>query len=250
LIKLPLLLYAVYFSLRGRWRIVAGGATTIGIAALLSFVLFGIDGNIGWFNEWVVPYLGGYIPAFNVQSVDGFLIRLAKGETFVRHWDPPLAPTPFHRIARTIAFIGLFGGTAWLMWRAGRQAPQPKTVEGPSARDLLEFSLIVNLALITSPISWTHYYLFLMIPWALYMGGHLPLPDDGATRWLFHGGFLLTLTPIIMWAGEQPGTLNAILTRTVVSVWLFGGLLMFAAMARGAWRYGTSARAPARGTQP
>ncbi len=44
-----------------------------------------------------MPYLGGYIPAYNVQSVDGFLVRLSQGEEFLIHWDPPLVPTLFHR---------------------------------------------------------------------------------------------------------------------------------------------------------
>src|SRR5262249_38316655 len=70
LIKLPLLLLGFYFVLRQRWAVVAGGATTIGVAALLSLVLFGIDGNVAWYQDWVVPYLNGYIPAYNVQSVD------------------------------------------------------------------------------------------------------------------------------------------------------------------------------------
>src|ERR1043166_5436786 len=109
LIKLPLLLYALYFLLRRRWWIVPGGATTLGLAGLASVALFGIDGNIAWANDWVFPYLGGYIPAFNVQSVDGFLARLSQGETFVRHWDPPLAPTLFHRVARLCAFAALYG---------------------------------------------------------------------------------------------------------------------------------------------
>ena len=250
LIKLPLLLYGLYFLLRGRWWIVAGGATTIGAAVVVSFALFGVDGHIGWYNEWVAPYLSGYIPAFNVQSVDGFLMRLAKGETFLRHWDPPLAPALWHRIARFCIFAALFGGSFWLMWRADRRSLAADG-EGPSARDLLEFSMVVNLALITSPISWIHYYLFLMVPWALYVGGQLPLPDDATTRWLMHGGFLLTMTPIVMWAGEEPGLLNAVLARTVVSVLLVGGSLMFAALARGAWRLrATGSPRPALAGQP
>src|ERR1043166_5408279 len=44
--KLPLLLYGGYFVLRRRWRIVAGGATTIAIAAALSLWYFGLTINI------------------------------------------------------------------------------------------------------------------------------------------------------------------------------------------------------------
>jgi hypothetical protein len=42
--------------------------------------------------------------------------------------------------------------------------------------------------------------------------------------------------PIVMWVSEQPSWYNAILARTLVSVCLFGGLLTFIALARGAAR--------------
>jgi hypothetical protein len=236
LIKLPLLLLGIYFVLRQRWAIVAGGATTIGVAALSSLILFGIDGNIAWYQDWVVPYLNGYIPAFNVQSVDGFLARLSMGEEFLIHWDPPLVPTLFHRIARFSIFAALFGGSFLLIWRAGRRAPVVASVDGASPRDLLEFSLMVNLALITSPISWTHYYLWLLIPWALYLAGELPLRDDTVTRLLMRAGMVMVSFPVIVWSPMEPSWYAAILSRTLVSVWLIGGCLCFAALARGLWQ--------------
>jgi hypothetical protein len=250
LIKLPLLLFALYFVLCGRWRIVAGGATTIGVAAVLSLMLFGIDGNIGWFEEWVVPYLGGYIPAFNVQSIDGFLVRLVKGEEFLRHWDPPIEPTLIHKIVRYGAFAALFGGSFWLIWRARRRAPMVGAGDTPSPRDLLEFVLVLNLALITSPISWTHYYLWLFVPWALYLGGALPLPDDSTARALMRAGFVLVCVPVLVWSPMEPSWYAAILSRTVVSLWLAGGILMFAALARGLWQVGNvpEFRQPVRAT--
>jgi len=236
LIKLPLLLLGVYFVLRQRWSIVAGGATMIGAVVLLSIALFGIDGHIGWYYEWVVPYLGGYIPAYNVQSIDGFLVRLTQGEEFLIHWDPPLPPTPFHKIARYGALAALFGGSFWLIWRANRVAPVPAVACGPSPRDLLELVLMINLALITSPISWTHYYVWLLLLFALYLGGELPLPDDAITRGLMGCGMIIESLPVIIWSPMEPSWYAAILSRTVVSVWLFGGCLIFAALARGLWR--------------
>ncbi len=236
LIKLPLLLLGFYFVLRRRWAIVAGGATTIGVAALLSLLLFGIDGNVAWYQDWVVPYLNGYIPAYNVQSVDGFLVRLSHGEEFLIHWDPPLVPTTFHRIARFLMFAALYGGSLVLIWRAHRRAPVVMAEGGPSPRDLLELSLMINLALLTSPISWTHYYLWLLIPWALYLGGDLPLRDDVTTRFLMRAGIILVSLPVIIWSPMEPSWYAAILSRTLVSVWLIGGCLSFLALARGLWQ--------------
>ena len=244
LIKLPLLLLGFYFVLRQRWAIVAGGATVIGVAAVLSLLLFGIDGNIGWYQEWVVPYLNGYIPAYNVQSVDGFLVRLSQGEEFLIHWDPPFVPTVFHRVARFLMLAALYGGSFVLIWRAHRRAPVVMVEGGPGPRDLLELCLMINLALLSSPISWTHYYLWLLIPWALYLGGDLPLRDDVTTRFLMRGGIILVSLPVIVWSPMEPSWYAAILSRTLVSVWLIGGCLSFVALARGLWQV-EAARAPA-----
>jgi hypothetical protein len=222
--------------LRRRWTIVAGGATTIGVAALLSLALFGIDGNISWYQEWVVPFLGGYIPAYNVQSVDGFLTRLSMGEEFLIHWDPPLVPTSFHRIARSCILLALFGGSFFMIWRANRRAPIATDKHGPSPRDMLELVLMISLALITSPISWTHYYVWLLIPWALYLGGDLPLRDDATTRFLMRTSIILVSLPVIVWSPMEPSWYAAILSRTLVSVWLIGGCLTLAALARGLWQ--------------
>ena len=76
LIKLPLLLFGAYFLLRGKWRVALGGVTAIATAVLLSLADYGLQGNIDWYKDSVEPFLGGVIPAFNVQSIDGFLIRL------------------------------------------------------------------------------------------------------------------------------------------------------------------------------
>ena len=76
------------------------------------------------------------------------------------------------------------------------------------------------------------------MPLALYLGGRLPLPDDAVTRWLFWPGYLLTSIPVIMPKMEidpnpPPGWLAELAARTIVSVWLFGALLMLACFARG-----------------
>jgi hypothetical protein len=231
--KLPLLLLGAYFLLRRRWRIAAGGATSIGVVVLASLALYGVDGLVGWYKDWVAPFLGGSVAAFNVQSINGFLIRLTIEVTDLRDWELRDPPTAL-RIVRLCASAVMFGASYWLIWRAGRKMPQPSGDAGtPDARDLLEFVLVLTLALITSPLSWTHYYVFLLIPWALYLGGQLPLPDDTTTRRLMVGSVVLISLPIVVMSPMEPSWYASILARTTVSAWLFGAILMFAALARG-----------------
>jgi hypothetical protein len=45
----------------------------------------------------------------------------------------------------------------------------------------------------------------------------------------------LVSVPVLMWSPMEPSWYAAILARSVVSVWLIGGVLVFAALARGLW---------------
>lgn len=233
LIKLPLVLFGAYFLLRGRWRVVAGGATVIVGTGALSLALFGVDVNIGWYEACVAPFMRGAIAAFNVQSIDGFLVRLATGAEELENWFP-LEPTTAHRVARTIILAALFAGTFWLIWRAHRRPAPYGQDRRPGSRDLLEYVIVLNLALVTTPVSWSHYYLFMLLPWGLYMSGRLPLPEDATTRWLIAASWLLSSLPVVV-PPSEPAWLAELLSRTAVSAWLYGGLLMLAALARGAF---------------
>jgi hypothetical protein len=99
-------------------------------------------------------------------------------------------------------------------------------------RNMLEFSIVLVLAVVTSPVSWSHYYLLLLLPWALHLGGTLNLPDDAATHSLMAGGMALASLPVII-LPLDPGLIAEIASRTLVSAWLFGGLMMLAALIRG-----------------
>src|SRR5262249_7048294 len=219
--KLPLLLLGVYFALRRHWRIVAGGATTIAAVGLSSVAIYGIEGLGGWVSEWVGPFLGGVVPAFNVQSINGFLARLTIDVGDLRDWELH-EPSTAHKIARFCASAAMFALTYWLIWQPGKGGMKPADErDGPGRRDLLEFALVLDLALITSPLSWTHYYVWLLVPLGLYLGGRLPLPDDATTRRLVGAGWFLLSLPIIVMSPMEPSWYASILARTTVSVWLF-----------------------------
>ncbi len=237
LFKLPLMLIGLYVLLRGRWRVVAGGASAIVGAGLLSLAVFGLEINIGWYQNCIVPFVGGVMPAFNVQSIDGFLARLESGPALLMEWTP-LAASLWHKIVRSIVLSGMFILAFVAMIRGDRSAAGAR----PFERDTLEFSIVLTLAVVTSPVSWSHYYLLLLLPWALYLGGRLGLPDDAATRWLMAGGMLLASLPVVV-LPLGSGIVAAIVSRTIVSAWMFGGLMILAALIRGALYAGQSSAA-------
>ncbi len=227
LIKLPLLIFGLYFLLRGRWRVVAGGAGAIGGAALLSLLVFGLEINIGWYRNCVEPFIGGAIPAFNVQSIDGFLARLMAGQALLLEWTPIVTPL-WHKIARSIILSAMIALALIAVFRLVARTTMPS-----HDRDALEFSIVLVFAIVASPVSWSHYYLLLLLPWALYLGGRLP--DDPIARRLMVGGMLLASLPVIV-LPLGPDIVGAVASRTIISAWLFGGLLMLAALLRGALR--------------
>jgi hypothetical protein len=229
MVKLPLILIGVYFVLRGQWRVVAGGATAIAAIVALSLATFGIAINVGWYEACIEPFMRGVIAAFNVQSIDGFLMRLVTGAGELDNWNP-LPPSVAHRVARIAIVAGLFLGAFWLIRRTAPRA----SLAGDVTRGHLEFSIVLTLALVSTPVSWTHYYLLLLLPWGLHLSGRLGLPAGGPSRWLVWASWLLCSLPVVA-PPDGPDWLDEIVARTLVSAWLFGAFALLAALARGAF---------------
>ncbi len=136
--KLPLMLFALHFLLRKRWRIVAGGATMIGGIVLLSLLVFGLDINIGWYRCCVEPFLNGVMPAFNVQSIDGFLLRLETGHSQLREWTP-LATPPWHKVSRSILLAAMFAFVFWAVYRISSRRRSESSPTRPARATIWNF---------------------------------------------------------------------------------------------------------------
>jgi len=93
---------------------------------------------------------------------------------------------------------------------------------------------VLNLALVASPLSWVHYYLLLLAPAALLMGGRLPAAGDRSARWLIYGGLMLASMPVAI-ADLGKSALGPLAARSAVSVSLFGGSSMLGGLMRAAW---------------
>jgi hypothetical protein len=215
-IKLPLLLFGAYFVLRRSWSVAFGFAAMIGGSALLSLLVHGLAVNVGWYRDSVAPFLGGVLPAFNVQSIDGFLLRLVTGTTHLLDWTPHQPPL-LHRLVRIAIVLALLAAGIWFAARAPRS----------ERRDLVEFCLVLVLALVISPICWTHYYLLMLLPAGLVLGGR-SLPRNDRIFWVGYG---LSALPVVI-LPLQPDLAGELLARTAISLWLFGGLIILAAHLR------------------
>ena len=103
----------------------------IGGAAVLSLLVHGLAVNVAWYEGNVLAYLGRVIPAFNVQSIDAFLMRLSTGEDELFDWTAH-EPDVAHKIARVPILIALFVGVFWLIHRARRSAPPEERAGEPT----------------------------------------------------------------------------------------------------------------------
>jgi hypothetical protein len=128
----------------------------------------------------------------------------------------------------------MFGAAYIVMRRVDRCGGLEGAAGHLAPPDLLEFGLVLNLALVTSPIAWTHYYLLLLLPFGFYLGGMLGAVADATTLWLMRCGLVLASLPVAM-PQLGSGWGSSLVARTAVSAWLFGGLLTLAALLRGSW---------------
>jgi hypothetical protein len=237
-IKPALLIIGAYFFIRRRWPIVAGGTTTVGLAVLASIAVFGIAAHVQWLNEVVLFNMGKATPAFNVQSIDGLFIRFVTGATELLYWGP-IEPSTTHKILRYVLIAIFFFTFVWLIWRVERQRQIAPTA-APGPHDYVQLCAVIIFALVISPITWTHYYTYMLLPLGLFLGGKLPSPRDGLTRSLFWTGYALTSLPVVMPAfnlNPDPPQVwyMELFAMTIVSAWVVGGLIMLVSFARGSW---------------
>jgi hypothetical protein len=222
-----------YFLLKRNWRIVFGGATVIGLALLSSVTVFGLQFNLDWYERIIVAFAGRPMGAFNVQSLDAFLLRLQTGTQLLFDWHPQTLPFGLS-IVRNALIAALLIAVLLAMWRNRKTGGSP-TKEAPQGRDFLEFCLILTICVTISTVSWTHYYLLLLLPWSLYLAGELPLVDDTLTHRFMWGSMILCAMPST-YPGTAFGWLAFLSSRTLQSVWLLGGLLLLWALLRSALR--------------
>jgi hypothetical protein len=220
LIKPPLALLLPYLVLRQRYAAaLTMGSVAAGVVAL-SLAMYGLPLHLFWVREFVIGHGASPVAAYNVQSVNGFLAHLmTRGH--LRDWYPIPMGGAFR--AASVAISGtLVLAVAAACWRSGR----PRSAAGWYA----ELTAVLTLAVVVAPISWTHYYLLLLIPIAAIVGGaRLPLPGRSAAVVLGVSALLISVPVVIL---PMPGpVLSALYARVAISQYFYGGLVLLALLA-------------------
>jgi alpha-1,2-mannosyltransferase len=226
LVKLPLALFGLYFLLRRERGALLGMSGVLAFAGAGSILVFGWELNVLWYTRCVAPFLGDVMPAYNVQSIHAALARLVRGPDSLLDWDPrPLAPAL--RAIATVLVVLELAAVAW----AARREPVP---DAPASRVVareLEFMLVLVLCLISGPMSWSHYYVWLLLPLAFVLAGGEHLRRERVTTWLGGAALLLAALPVVF-IGTSQSWLMELYARVVLAHFVIGGLLFFVLLVR------------------
>ncbi|MBB2191132.1 DUF2029 domain-containing protein [Gluconacetobacter azotocaptans] len=228
-IKPMISIFLVYFLWRRNWRAAASCAAVAAVTVVSSLAVFGWHMTYGWYEWCIVQYSRQTIGAFNNQSINAFLLRMATGSKYIYDWylhDQPF-PTAIVSKIMSISLLALvvFSSFRWRARNAGY-------ADGRSdMSDAFDFSLLIAFCILTSPVSWTHYYLLLLLPWSLYITGRLPLPGGPLTDRMVVCGMVLCSLPAA-YPTVLAGRVGFICTRTLASAWLIGAFVFLLALFR------------------
>jgi alpha-1,2-mannosyltransferase len=224
-IKLPLLLIGIYFLLRGRFYVVAGGLAVVVAAVAASLAVFGWDMHVLWYENCIRPFTDSPMAAFNVQSVEATFSKLTLGVEGLDDWTVQRLSGPA-AISAQLINLALMAAVAIVIWR-GRHNNSPLMIEG-------ELMAIIVLACLRSPLSWSHYYVWLVLP-GVFM---LARAGDGQIRgrglFVLAAGWLLAAPAVFMYDVRDWGYI-AVLGNLHL---LAGAMILLALLVK--WR----ARAP------
>jgi len=157
-IKLTPALAVIYFAVRGRGRLAAVAGGVFAAANLAAVATLGLQANLKFYLE-IVPMMSRGTSYFLNQSLAGTFGRLVGGGD--------VRQVALESSALVGAFSLITGGalvaiTARTMLRPGRAGGAHGLPRGLTLD--LEYSAVLLLTLILSPISWSHHYVLAVIP--------------------------------------------------------------------------------------
>jgi hypothetical protein len=212
LMKISPSLLILYFFLKKREKIVLTSLTTIFFLGLVSVLVFGVPVHLSYLS--ILRKLSGFdLVAWNNQSISAFLLRMGTHGDILK-WQPIILKFPFNLFKLTI-LCGILGYSIKL-WRNN----------SPSFP--MEFSLIIFLILLLPPISWDHYFCFLVIPFLIIVD-HLLMTE--AKGYIYIIGFaclayLLTIMRIDAYVLFQQLSQDSWIGKCLVSRIFLGASLL------------------------
>jgi hypothetical protein len=186
------ILFVLYAVWRGKWRVVLGALVSSVAIVAASVLTAGWAGTLEYFQAVWIEARFGAAPAYNNQSIAGFLLHsFTQGDVF--NWLGMSLP-PWLAALRWTMALALVGVTLWAMRRRPTDTPDPDSAED------LDLALVILVMLLVSPITWYHYYMWLLLP-IVVLFDHLLLSRKLIVRhivWLVVGYGLVVVEGIVV----------------------------------------------------
>jgi hypothetical protein len=220
-------LFVFYFAWRRNWSFVAGTVISSVVIFVLSLLTTGWAGNLAYFQMIWAELRSGGIPAFNNQSIAGFLLHaFTQGD--VNGWQNMSVPVSL-TIVRLVLVLALVGAVVWALRR------RPEGTADPTLAQDLDLALVISVMLLASPITWYHYYIWLLFPLIVMLDVFLSTAAGNTRRmvWLAIGYGLVVVQGISM---IRPFAAQAIqdvwVLRVLLSSSFFGAVVLTALLLR------------------
>ena len=230
-IKPPFLLFLPYLVLRRQAIAAVAFAATLALIVTMSIALFGTELHRLWLASFIGPFSARPVAAYNVQSISGMVAHFTM-PGHLTDWTPLEASATFSAARYVLLLaVGVIAAIA-LFWRG---APRD------AAARQLELHCVLVLMLLVSPLTWTHYYAFVVPVLAVSVAGRAP--TRGARRMIVMLAAVLVSLPVVLplLSARLPA---ALVERVLISHYTWGGILLLgylcASRLRSTYARGTS----------
>jgi alpha-1,2-mannosyltransferase len=223
----PVLLL-IYFLVRGDWRVIAGAVG----AALAHVVLSGaLLGPQVWF-DWVfkvLPQLLGGSTNYANHTFNALSYHLFAEPRLLTSLAPPPA-LPAARALTTVLNVAVMGAAIFVTWKYARRWNAGAGSGRPLLAFELGYGLFILVTLVTSSLSWEHYYTWAYLPIAALLA-----PAAGVYRnwrdwpWLAAGLLaygLIIMTPRFYLLPDLDQYSIHWVLRLLIPVKVYGSLLL------------------------
>ncbi|HEY5950371.1 MAG TPA: glycosyltransferase family 87 protein [Kofleriaceae bacterium] len=161
-LKLTPALLVVPLLVARRWRAVAAFAAATGAMLAVGLIGVGATATGTWIERMAELSMQSF-PAFNNQSLGGFLLRFERPMQEIFSWKL-FTLAPAYRIASLAVLASGVAACVWIQRRVRHEV----------RRDLI-WSVCIVLVLAVPSISWNHYYLYILLPAACVIRHRGPL---------------------------------------------------------------------------
>jgi len=216
----PALLF-FYLLWRKDWKAVSGAMVGGVLVLAVSLATAGVQGNLDYLAFLAQELHGAWKPAFNNQSISGFLMHVLT-KANIGTWenvDVPFFLGPIRLVLIVVAVVS----ASYAISRPRRSADDQPPFE-------LDLSLIILIMLLAAPMTWYHYFVWLLFPLAvlfnILLKGEIP-----AGKWLSALGVAYALVTVqgvtVLYPVHYDLLQNRWFFRLLLSQSAIGAMLLF-----------------------